>query len=111
MFGASYLSLYGSPAGTMIAIVAGFSIVVAIQYLVSRVFGASKSIIEALTYFATSMVAVLVAVYVCDLLIAGPDVMLLRDGERAEIVGFIKDTCLMVFAYFFGTKSQNQEPA
>ena len=55
------------------------------------------------------MVSLLVAVYVCDLLIAGPDVMLLRDGERAEIVGFVKDTCLMVFAYFFGTKSQNKE--
>jgi hypothetical protein len=57
------------------------------------------------------MVAILVAVYFCDLLIAVPDVMLLRDGERAEIVGFVKDTCLMVFAYFFGTKSQNKEPA
>jgi hypothetical protein len=61
--------------------------------------------IEALTFFATSMVAFLVAVYLCDLLIAGPEVLLLREGERAQIVGFIKDICLMVFAYFFGTKS------
>ena len=51
------------------------------------------------------MVAFLVAIYLCDLLIAGPDVTLLREGERAQIVGFIKDICLMVFAYFFGTKS------
>jgi hypothetical protein len=35
----------------MVAIVAGLAVVVAIQYLVGRVFGASKSIIEALTYF------------------------------------------------------------
>jgi hypothetical protein len=38
-------------------------------------------------------------------LIAGPDVFLLKDSERAEIVGFAKDICLMVFSYFFGTKA------
>jgi hypothetical protein len=50
-------------------------------------------------------VAFLVAIYLCDLLIAGPNVMLLHVGERSAIVNFVKDTCLMVFAYFFGTKS------
>ena len=61
--------------------------------------------IEALTFFATSMVAFLVAVYLCDLLIAGPDVLLLHEGERSAIVSFVQDICLMTFAYFFGTKS------
>jgi hypothetical protein len=110
MFGnEDYTSLYGSPIGTVVAIICGIGIVVAIQYLLSRIFSSSKSTIEALTYFATSMVAILMAIYVCDLLIAGPDVLLLRDGERTEIVSFAKDICLMVFSYFFGTKSNNRD--
>jgi len=79
--------------------------VLIVQVAVARIFSVAKSIIEALTFFATSMVAVLVGAYVCDLLIAGPAVLLLHEGERSSIVNFIKDTCLMVFAYFFGTKS------
>ena len=80
------------------------------QLIVARIFRVAKSIIEALTFFATSMVAFLVAIYLCDMLIAGPDVMLLHEGERSAIVNFVKDTCLMVFAYFFGTKSVNTTP-
>ena len=89
------------------ALAFGLGVVVVVQLLVARIFSRAKSMIEALTFFATAMVAFLVAVYLCDLLIAGPDVLLLRAGERAAIVGFVKDTCLMVFAYFFGTRSNN----
>ena len=102
---AAFSSLYDSQIGTLVAIGFGLTVVIIVQVLVNRIFGRAKSMIEALTFFATSMVAFLVAVYLCDLLIAGPDTTLLREGERAQIVGFIKDTCLMVFAYFFGTKS------
>jgi len=102
---APFSSLYYTPTGTLAAIICGMAILVVVQIKVARIFGSAKSIIEALTYFATSMVAVLVGIYICDLLIAGPDVMLLREGERNSIVNFVKDTCLMVFAYFFGTKS------
>lgn len=102
---APFSSLYDTPSGTVMAILCGLAIVVTIQLLVARIFRTSKTIIESLTFFATAMVAILVAVYVCDLLIAGPDVLLLKDGERSAIVNFVKDTCLMVFAYFFGTKS------
>ena len=102
---APFSSLYDTPYGTVAAILCGLAIVVAIQLLVARIFRSGKSIIESLTFFATAMVAILVAVYVCDMLIAGPDVLLLREGERSAIVNFVKDTCLMVFAYFFGTKS------
>jgi len=98
-------SLYYTSAGTITAIAFGLLIVVAVQLIVARIFRIAKTIIEALTFFATSMVAFLVAVYLCDLLIAGPNVMLLHEGERSAIVNFVKDTCLMVFAYFFGTKS------
>ena len=100
-----FSSLYDTQAGTITAIAFGVSVVVVVQFLVARIFSHAKSMIEALTFFATAMVAFLVAVYLCDLLIAGPDVLLLRAGERASIVGFVKDTCLMVFAYFFGTRS------
>jgi hypothetical protein len=72
---------------------------------VARIFLRAKGMVEALTFFAVSMVAVLVAVYLCDLLIAGPDVLLLREGERSSIVSFVQDICLMTFAYFFGTKN------
>ena len=100
-----FISLYDTQAGTITAIVFGLGVVVVVQLLVERIFSRAKSMIEAPTFFATAMVAFLVAVYLCDLLIAGPDVLLLRAGERAAIVGFVKDTCLMVFAYFFGTRS------
>lgn len=100
-----FSSLYDTTAGTITAIAFGLGVVVVVQLLVARIFSHAKSMIEALTFFATAMVAFLVAVYLCDLLIAGPDVLLLRAGERADIVGFVKDTCLMVFAYFFGTRS------
>jgi hypothetical protein len=100
-----FSSLYDTQSGTITAIVFGLGVVVVVQLLVGRIFSRAKSMIEALTFFATAMVAFLVAVYLCDLLIAGPDVLLLRAGERAAIVGFVKDTCLMVFAYFFGTRS------
>jgi hypothetical protein len=102
-----FSSLYDTQGGTITAIAFGLGVVVVVQVLVGRIFSRAKSMIEALTFFATAMVAFLVAVYLCDLLIAGPDVLLLRAGERAAIVGFVKDTCLMVFAYFFGTRSNN----
>ena len=101
----AFSSLYDTQGGTIAAISFGIAVVVVVQLLVARIFSHAKSMIEALTFFATAMVAFLVAVYLCDLLIAGPDVLLLRAGERAAIVGFVKDTCLMVFAYFFGTRS------
>ena len=100
-----FSSLYDTQGGTVTAIAFGLGVVVVVQLLVARIFSRAKSMIDALTFFATAMVAFLVAVYLCDLLIAGPDVLLLRAGERAAIVGFVKDTCLMVFAYFFGTRS------
>lgn len=102
---APFTSLYYTQTGTFAAIACGLTIVLAVQFAVARIFRVAKTVIEALTFFATSMVAILVGIYICDMLIAGPDVMLLHEGERSSIVNFVKDTCLMVFAYFFGTKS------
>jgi hypothetical protein len=101
----AFSSLYDTQGGTIVAIAFGLTVVVVIQLLVTRIFAGAKSMVEALTFFATAMVSVLVAVYLCDLLIAGPDVLLLREGERSSIMSFIEDICLMTFAYFFGTKT------
>jgi len=103
----AFSSLYDTQGGTILAIALGITVVVVIQLLVTRIFSGAKSMVEALTFFATAMVSVLVAVYLCDLLIAGPDVLLLREGERSSIVSFIEDICLMTFAYFFGTKTSS----
>ena len=89
----------------MTVVAPALGVVVVVQLLVAKIFAGAKSMVESLTFFATSMVAFLVAVYICDLLIAGPDVYLLREGERSSIVSFIEDICLMTFAYFFGTKN------
>ena len=101
----AFSSLYDTQGGTITAIAFGLGVVVVVQLLVARIFSGAKSMVEALTFFATAMVSVLVGVYLCDLLIAGPDVLLLREGERSSIVSFIEDICLMTFAYFFGTKT------
>jgi hypothetical protein len=102
---AGFSSLYDTQGGTITAIAFGLAVVVVVQVLVGGSFSRAKGMVEALTFFAVSMVAVLVAVYLCDLLIAGPDVLLLREGERSSIVSFVQDICLMTFAYFFGTKN------
>jgi len=103
----AFSPLYDTQVGTIVAIAFGLAVVVLVQVLVTRIFSGAKSMVEALTFFATAMVSVLVAVYLCDLLIAGPDVLLLREGERSSIVSFIEDICLMTFAYFFGTKTSS----
>jgi hypothetical protein len=103
----AFSSLYDTQVGTITAITFGIAVVVVVQLLVARIFSGAKTMVEALTFFATAMVSVLVAVYLCDLLIAGPHVFLLREGERSSIVSFIEDICLMTFAYFFGTKTSS----
>lgn len=100
-----FSSLYESFGGTMTAVALGILIIVGIQIIVGRIFGGKRTMSDSLTTFATSMVAVLVGIYVCDLLIAGPDVMLLRESERTTIVTFIKDISLMCFSYYFGSKT------
>ena len=58
-----------------------------------------------------SLVALVVGAYIADLLIAGPDTSLLSDDEHTIILGFIKDICLMVFAFYFGTKASASSPS
>ena len=100
-----FSSLYQTFSGTITAVGLGLLIIVGIQIIVGRIFGGKRTMSDSLTTFATSMVAVLVGIYVCDLLIAGPDVMLLRESERTTIVTFIKDISLMCFSYYFGSKT------
>ena len=90
-------SLYQTFGGTLTAVALGLLIIVGIQIIVGRIFGGKRTMSDSLTTFATAMVAVLVGIYVCDLLIAGPEVTLLRESERTTIVTFIKDISLMCF--------------
>lgn len=105
-------SLYQSFGGTLTAVALGILIIIGIQFVVGRIFNGARTMSDSLTTFATSMVAVLVGIYVCDLLIAGPEVTLLREAERTTIVTFIKDISLMCFSYYFGSKTKEaKEPA
>jgi hypothetical protein len=105
-----FSSLYQTFGGTLTAVALGLIIIIGVQIIVARVFNSARTMSDSLTTFATSMVAILVAIYVCDLLIAGPEVMLLREAERTTIVTFIKDISLMCFSYYFGSKT-SKEPA
>lgn len=100
-----YRSLYDGPWTSILAIVLGAGIVLAIQMGVRRLFSGAKSESSALTAFATSMCAIIVAVWACDMIVGGPNVELLSEQERITTLGFIKDMTMLVFAYYFGTQS------
>jgi len=103
--GREYPSLYDTKATTVLAIVLGVAIVGGIQFMVNRIFTSAKDDHRALTHFVVSMVALIIGAFICDLLISGPDTSLLSSHEKGTILAFTKDTALMIFAYYFGTKS------
>jgi hypothetical protein len=100
-----FVSLYDGVGTTLLAVLLGVGIVGGIQLVVARIFLRERNPHRALTQFVTAMVAIMVGVYVSDMLIAGPTAELLGESERASILGFVKDTALMIFAYYFGTQS------
>jgi hypothetical protein len=106
---APFVSLYDGVGTTLAAVLLGASIVGGIQFAVARIFAQERNPHRALTQFVTMMVAAMVGVYVSDMLIAGPNVELLSEPERVSILGFVKDTALMIFAYYFGTQSASKE--
>jgi len=103
-----YPSLYDDKGTTLAAIALGFFIVGSIQFTIGRMYATARNEQEYLTRFVTSLVALVIGAYIADLLIAGPDTSLLSDEEHTIILHFIKDVCLMVFAYFFGTKTASK---
>ena len=105
----AFMSLYGDVWTTFLAVLMGIFIVAGIQMAVLRIFAREKNEHRALTQFVTSMVAIMVGVYVSDMLIAGPNAQLLAETERVAILSFVKDTALMIFAYYFGTKSAGKD--
>jgi hypothetical protein len=104
-----FTSLYDGVGTTLAAVLLGAGIVGGIQFAVARIFAQERNPHRALTQFVTMMVAAMVGVYVSDMLIAGPNVELLSEPERVSILGFVKDTALMIFAYYFGTQSASKE--
>jgi hypothetical protein len=89
----------------VVAILLGVSIVASIQYAIIRMYSTAKTEQIYLTRFVTALVGLVMGAYIADLLIAGPDTSLLTDEEHTLILGFVKDIALMIFAYYFGTKS------
>jgi len=102
---APFESLYDGPMTSVLAILLGAGIVASIQVGVQRMFAGAKTESSALTSFATSMCAIIVAIWACDMLVAGPHSELLSEQERLTILSFVKDITMLVFAYYFGTKS------
>jgi len=100
-----YPSLYDTKATTVVAVLLGVLIIGGIQAAVHRIYQNTKNEQKALTQFVTMMVALVIGAYMADLLIAGPDTSLLGEEEHTIILGFVKDICLMVFGYYFGTKT------
>jgi hypothetical protein len=103
--GRVYPSLYDTTGGTLLAITMAAAIIGGVLWSVARIYQRSRDEHAALTQFVTTMVALVVGAYIADLLVAGPDTSLLTEGEHASILSFVKDTCLMVFSYYFGTRA------
>lgn len=101
-----YPSLYDSYGTTFIAIVLATIIVSSVIGIVTYIYRKAKTDHAALTQFVTTMFALITGVYIADKLVAGPSTELLDAQESLKVLEFIQQTCLMVFAYYFGTKAQ-----
>jgi hypothetical protein len=101
----AYPSLYDSEGGTLLAITLCIAIIGGVLWSVARIYQRSRDEHAALTQFVTTMVALVVGAFIADLLVAGPDTSLLADNDHTSILAFVKDTCLMVFSYYFGTRA------
>ena len=106
-----YPSLYDQTNTTILAIVLGIGIVGGVQFAIYRIYTLARNEHELLTRFVESLKALVVGASIADLLIAGPDTSMLSDDEHTIILGFIKDICLMVFAFYFGTKASASSPS
>ena len=105
-----YPSLYDSNMTTIIAVILGVGIVGGVQYVVHRIYASARSPHDALTQFATKMVALIIGVFIADILLAGPDTSLLSDQDHSAIIDFVRQTVLMVFSFFFGRSTASNEP-
>lgn len=106
-----FVSLYDNASTAILAVVLGIVIVGGVQWIGALSFRGEGGEHRALTRFVTAMVAIMVGVYVSDMLIAGPNAMLLAESERLAILSFVKDTALMIFAFYFGTKTAASPPS
>ena len=86
------------------------AIVAGVQYVVHRIYATAKTPHDALTQFATKMVALIIALFIADVLLAGPDTSLLSDQDHSSIIDFVRQTVLMVFSFFFGRSTASSEP-
>lgn len=100
-----YPSLYDTYGTTFVAIILGIAIVSGVIGIVTYIYKRAKTDHSALTQFVTTMFALIAGIFIADKIIAGPTTKLLEAQESLKILDFIQQTCLMVFAYYFGTKA------
>jgi hypothetical protein len=96
-----------SEGGTImiIGILMGISIIGLSLYFVYRLFANSTQ--EILVKFILLVFTSLVALYIVDKLIAFK-IDLLPEEQNKELFDLIKTLILMIFSYYFGTKSENK---
>lgn len=102
------LSLYDNQLTTIAAVLLGILLVSGIQVWIFKIFQHNKNSYRALTQFVTMMLGLVVGGYMTNLLVASPHEKIMTEQESMTIVSFIKDICLMVFAYYFGTQSREE---
>jgi len=83
----------------------GISIIGLSLYFVYRLFANSTQ--EILVKFILLVFTSLVALYIVDKLIAFK-IDLLPEEQNKELFDLIKTLILMIFSYYFGTKSENK---
>jgi hypothetical protein len=103
-------SLYDGVATNFAAIILSILIITGIQIWIQKIFLSNKNSYRALTQFVTTMLGLIVGGYMINLIVASPHAKILSEQESMMIVSFVKDICLMVFAYYFGTQSK-EEPS
>jgi len=86
------------------------AIIAIIQLIIFKIYSSNKNTYRALTHFVTTMLGLIMGGYIANLFVLNPSHKIMSEQESMIIVGFIKDICLMVFAYYFGTQS-NSDPS
>ena len=91
----------------ILGILLGLSLIVSSVYYVNRLF--VNDIKDVLVRFVIMVFTALVALFIVDKVIAFK-IKLLPDEQNNQLFDLIKTLVLMIFSFYFGTKSKNDEP-
>lgn len=98
----------GNVAITMVGVLLSIALIVFAIHYVNKLFADSTQ--EILVRFILLVFTALVGVYVVDKIIAFK-INLLSDEQDAQLFDLIKTLVLMIFSYYFGSKThENHKP-